>query len=285
MVQARTDQVIEFENYLKSLPTDNRNLVKNIFEYDIDKLMEFDFDKFNSLLQNSMSAKQLGELSTEDFDYRVKLVEDIFKLWCIAKVTLITHGNGNGKKKNTGHKSGSNKKESNNKDELESETTFKFSDNGKRMLVESIILEDTPMFIGYSNQKDKIRSHRYHYLIGYLCLLHAKNTRINHMNLSLDESNSYLDIAKNQTIDTLYEEIKSIVRLFNNQEDNKLNWNWVFNDVVQPSVSADLKKWSTSGKTSAKVVKEIRQNNHTLEITREGTGNNTKYHIRVVKGK
>jgi len=62
-------------------------------------------------------------------------------------------------------------------------------------------------------------------------------------------------------------------------------FNWVFNDVVQPSVSTDLKKWSTSGKTSAKVVKEIRQNNHTLEITREGTGNNTKYHIRVAKGK
>jgi hypothetical protein len=62
-------------------------------------------------------------------------------------------------------------------------------------------------------------------------------------------------------------------------------FNWVFHDVVQPAVGPDIKKWSTSGKTSAKVVKEIRQNYHILEITREGTGNSTQYHVRALKGK
>lgn len=180
--------------------------------------MEFDYDKFNSLLQNSMSAKQLGELSTEDFDYRVELVEEIFKLWCIAKVTLIRIGNGNGK---------ANRNNNNNKKgpELESETTFKFSDNGKRMLVEAVILEDTSMFIGYSNQKNKIRPFA-QIPLADRALVPPTRKEYPYEPYefeSLDELNSYVDIAKNQTIDTLYEEIKSIVKLFNNQEDNKLN--------------------------------------------------------------
>jgi hypothetical protein len=62
-------------------------------------------------------------------------------------------------------------------------------------------------------------------------------------------------------------------------------FNQVFHDVVQPSVGPELKKWSTSPKTAKKVVAEIMKNHHTLEITREGTGNNTNYSVRAVKGK
>jgi hypothetical protein len=97
MVELRSDQVIEFENYLKSLPSDNRTLVKNIFQYDVDGLMDLNYKEFNSLLQNSMSVKQLGQLSLDEINYRGNLVDEIFKLWCYAKVTLITNGNGNGK--------------------------------------------------------------------------------------------------------------------------------------------------------------------------------------------
>jgi len=112
--------------------------------------MDLDYDKFNSLLQDSMSAKQLGELSTEDLNYRVKLVEEIFRLWCYAKVALITNGNGNGKSHKTANNNNSKKE-----DALDTDSTFKFSDNGRGPLFESIILANEPKFIGYNIKKDK----------------------------------------------------------------------------------------------------------------------------------
>jgi hypothetical protein len=104
--------------------------------------MDLDYDKFNSLLQDSMSA--------EDLNYRVKLVEEIFRLWCYAKVTLITNGNGNGKSHKTANNNNSKKE-----DALDTDSTFKFSDNGRGPLFESIILANEPKFIGYNIKKDK----------------------------------------------------------------------------------------------------------------------------------
>jgi hypothetical protein len=141
-VETRTDEVIKFENYLKSLPSDNRKLVKNIFTdddgngIDIDGLMNLDQGKFKSLLQSSMSVTQLSELSDEDLDYRGQLTDEIFRQWCFAKVTLIGNGNGNDRGKDKKRRSSyhHHHKESDleKEPELPAETTFKFSDNGKR---------------------------------------------------------------------------------------------------------------------------------------------------------
>jgi len=110
--------------------------------------------------------------------------------------------------------------------EPKEEIVHKYSIKGKGQLREAVIIEGKPYFLKYSETKDSLR-------VDYFIDEETRRLRPPHIeenpyepyefNNAKSLNDYYLPLAKKVTIDSLYQKIKSMVRLFNDIDDFTLN--------------------------------------------------------------
>jgi hypothetical protein len=108
------------------------------------------------------------------------------------------------------------------------ETVYKYSKNGKGELHEAVIIEGKPYFLKYHTKEDGTNFFQSPLYIQEetrrLLPPHIEEYPYDpYIFNSLGEPNQYLQIAKNESIDTLYQKIKSIVRKYNDIDEKTLN--------------------------------------------------------------
>jgi hypothetical protein len=132
------------------------------------------------------------------------------------------NGKGDGKLKQTGSKSNSKKSDKNEQKSKPSYTAYKYSNNGRIALNESVILAGRPAFIAYENGKihafDAIEEDT-----RIIKPLHPENYPYKPYEFAnMDEVLSYRDRALGEDIDSLYLKAKQIASDYNDQRKEKI---------------------------------------------------------------
>ena len=109
--------------------------------------------------------------------------------------------------------------------ETKEEMVHKYSIKGKGQLREAVIIEGNPYFLKYSEAKDSLR-------VEYFIDEETRRLRPPHAEeypydpyifTDVREPNYFLQRAKKENIDSLYQKIKSVVGLYNDIDEKTLN--------------------------------------------------------------
>lgn len=226
------DYDITLEEYLITLSDSDKELLKG-FPLTVDELVDSDEDELDVL-------KTGYDLTKEQQSKRSEIISKIryLRIFAVLEREARQHhwyndsndnGDTNGRKDNN---QSSKKRENQNKpDNNVSEkqqplkrqfTAYKYSNRGKATLHEAIILEGRPVFLKYENGNLQVIEHIEEINRIIRAPSHEEYPYEPYEFTSKEEIQSYLEQAKQTSIDSLYLKAKELVQDYNDQDHNKL---------------------------------------------------------------
>jgi hypothetical protein len=226
------------EEYLTTLSDADKELLKG-FPLSVDELVESDEDELNVLKTGYDPTKEQQSKRSEIIN-KIKHLRIFAVLerearqhhWYYNDSNGDGDGDGDGGKDNYDNNQSSRESENQNKPDKNASkkeqplkrqfTAYKYSNRGKGSLHESILLEGRPVFLKYEDGNLKVIEHIEEINRIIRAPSHEEYPYEPYEFTSKDEIQSYLEQAKQASIESLYLKAKELVQDYNDQDHNKL---------------------------------------------------------------